>query len=194
MDEQSGTGAPVPDFPRRAVTALAVGNVGKQDNAATGGHGGDGHGTGGTSQPAAPARTRLIERKTVAEVPLTGLSSLIPYRAELERLTGLPGEGRDGSPSASQEATRTAASAAGNQVNQVATVSRPPKTTTRVRRNASAYSRMSLAEQIATGIQQLRDHAAGKMKLKTTIVRVPAKTRRVTAKKVARPSRGRKPA
>jgi len=96
------------------VTALAVGNVGKQDYAATGGPGGDGHGTGGTSQPAAPARPRLIERKTVAEVPLTGLSSPIPYLAELERLTGLPGEGRGGSPSASQEATDPAAPALPN--------------------------------------------------------------------------------
>lgn len=81
----------------------------------------------------------------------------------------------------------------------MATVSRPPKAMTRGRRTSSAYSRMSLAEQIATGIQQLRDHAAGKIKLKTTIVRVPAKTRRVAAKRVAakkaaRPSRGRKPA
>lgn len=74
----------------------------------------------------------------------------------------------------------------------MATVSRPPKTTIRVRRQASAYSRMTLAEQIATGIQQLRDHAAGKIKLKTTIVRVPAKARRIAAKKPARPSRGRK--
>ena len=31
-------------------------------------------GTVGTSQPAARTRTRLIERKTVPEVPLTGLS------------------------------------------------------------------------------------------------------------------------
>lgn len=76
----------------------------------------------------------------------------------------------------------------------MATVSRPSKTTTRGRRTSSAYSRMSLAEQIATGIQQARDHAAGKIKLKTTIVRVPSKTRRVAAKKAARPSRGRKPA
>jgi hypothetical protein len=32
---------------RRAVTALAIGNVGKQREAATGGHRGDGHGTTG---------------------------------------------------------------------------------------------------------------------------------------------------
>ena len=33
--------------PSRAVTALAIGNVGKRREAATGGHGGDGHATGG---------------------------------------------------------------------------------------------------------------------------------------------------
>ena len=32
---------------RRAVTALAIGNIGTRQEAATGGHGGDGHGTGG---------------------------------------------------------------------------------------------------------------------------------------------------
>jgi hypothetical protein len=53
---------------------------------------------------------------------------------------------------------------------------------------------MTVAQQIATGIQQLRDHAAGKIKLKTTTVVVPAKPRRVAAKKAARPSRSRKPA
>ena len=76
----------------------------------------------------------------------------------------------------------------------MATVSKPPKSSTKGRRTSSAYSRMSVAEQIAAGIQQLRDHAAGKIKLKTTIVRVPAKTRCVAAKKAARPSRSRKPA
>jgi hypothetical protein len=52
---------------------------------------------------------------------------------------------------------------------------------------------MGLAEQLTAAIQSIRDHAAGKIKLKTTIVRGPAMPRRVTAKKAARPSRGRKP-
>jgi len=36
---------------RRAVTALAIGNVGKRCEAATGGHGGDGRATGGYCDP-----------------------------------------------------------------------------------------------------------------------------------------------
>lgn len=70
----------------------------------------------------------------------------------------------------------------------------PPKPSQIRHHSPTAAAKMSLAEQIATGIQQLRDHAASKIKLKTTIVRVPAKPRRVAAKKAARSSRGRKPA
>ena len=63
----------------------------------------------------------------------------------------------------------------------------------RLKQSKSPYSSMSLAEQLSAAIQSIRDHAAGKDKLKTTIVHVPAKPRRVAAKKAARPSRGRKP-
>jgi len=49
------------------------------------------------------------------------------------------------------------------------------------------------AWRIATGVQQLRGHAAGKIKLKTTTVIVPSKPRCLSAKKAARTSRSRKP-
>jgi hypothetical protein len=51
---------------RRAVTALAIGNVGKRCDATTGGHGGDGHGTGGCCD----AKSRRL-----ADRPPTGASS-----------------------------------------------------------------------------------------------------------------------
>lgn len=76
----------------------------------------------------------------------------------------------------------------------MATVSKSPKSSKSTCRAPSAYSQMTIAQQIAIGIQQVRDHAAGKIKLKTTTVSVPAKARRVAAKKAARPSRSRKPA
>ena len=45
---------------------------------------------------------------------------------------------------------------------------------------------------LMAAMKSVRDHAAGKIKLKTTTVVVPAKLRRVAAKKAARPSRSRK--
>jgi hypothetical protein len=63
---------------RRAVTALAIGNVGKQCEAATGGHGVDGHATGGCCETGHQAHEPLISSKktanVLAEVPLAGLS------------------------------------------------------------------------------------------------------------------------
>jgi hypothetical protein len=47
---------------RRAVTALAIGNVGKQREAAAGGHGGDGHGTGGCCDTTAKRRSHDTSR------------------------------------------------------------------------------------------------------------------------------------
>ncbi len=70
---------------RKAVTLLAIGNIGKRRDAATGGQAAcgavGGHAVEGccdtlrTPGPAPPeTHESLISRKTVAEVPLTGLS------------------------------------------------------------------------------------------------------------------------
>ena len=54
---------------RRAVTALAIGNVGKQDNAATGGHGNEGHATGGCCDtiPNQKPRSYDTSRKSLSQ-------------------------------------------------------------------------------------------------------------------------------
>jgi hypothetical protein len=65
-----------PNHPLRpAVTALAVANVGKQRDAATGGHGGDGHGTEGccdanhaTLKPRSHDTSRIAGAKLMARV------------------------------------------------------------------------------------------------------------------------------
>ncbi len=60
--------------PRRAVTALAIGNVGKQREAATGGHRGDGHGTTGCcdtkpdQKPRSQDTSRIAWAKLMARV------------------------------------------------------------------------------------------------------------------------------
>jgi hypothetical protein len=55
---------------RQAVTALAIGNVGKQREAATDGHGGDGHGTAGcydtTAKPRSHDTSRIAWAKLMA--------------------------------------------------------------------------------------------------------------------------------
>jgi hypothetical protein len=57
---------------RRAVTALAIGNVGKRGDATTGGHGGDGHGTGGccdaNQKPRSHDTSRIAWAKLLARV------------------------------------------------------------------------------------------------------------------------------
>jgi hypothetical protein len=60
---------------RRAVTALAIGNVGKQREAMNGGHGGDGHGTEGsrdanhaTLKPRSHDTSRIAWAKLMARV------------------------------------------------------------------------------------------------------------------------------
>jgi hypothetical protein len=57
---------------RRAVTALAIGNVGKRGEAATSGHGGDGHGTEGCSdapqKPSSHDTSRIAWAKLLARV------------------------------------------------------------------------------------------------------------------------------
>jgi hypothetical protein len=60
---------------RRAVTALAIGNVSKQRDAATRGHGGDGHGTKGccdanhaTLKPRSQDTSRIAWAKLMARV------------------------------------------------------------------------------------------------------------------------------
>ena len=60
---------------RRAVTALAIGNIGKRGDATTGGHGGDGHGTEGccdanhaTLKPRSHDTSRIAWAKLMARV------------------------------------------------------------------------------------------------------------------------------
>jgi hypothetical protein len=57
---------------RRAVTALAIGNIGKQRAAAAGGHGGDGYATGGCSdahqKPRSHDTSRIAWAKLLARV------------------------------------------------------------------------------------------------------------------------------
>jgi hypothetical protein len=52
---------------RRAVTSLAIGNVGKRQEAATGGHGGDGHATEGCCDAHQKLRSHDTSRKSVGE-------------------------------------------------------------------------------------------------------------------------------
>jgi hypothetical protein len=58
--------------PRRAVTAMAVGNIGTPRNAATGGHGGDCHATGfrcdTTARPRSHDTSRIASAKLMARV------------------------------------------------------------------------------------------------------------------------------
>ena len=49
---------------REAVTALAIGNIGKRRDAAAGGHGGDGHATGGGCD--APQKPRSHDTSRIA--------------------------------------------------------------------------------------------------------------------------------
>jgi len=57
---------------RKGVTALAIGNIGKRGEAATGGHGGDGHATGGCSdahqKPRSHDTSRIAWAKLLARV------------------------------------------------------------------------------------------------------------------------------
>jgi hypothetical protein len=55
---------------RRAVTALAIGNIGKRRDAATGGHGGDGHATGGCCDARQKPRSHDTSRIAWAKLPL----------------------------------------------------------------------------------------------------------------------------
>ena len=56
----------------KAVTALAIGNVGKRGETATGGHGGDGHATGGccaaNQKPSSHDTSRIAWAKLMARV------------------------------------------------------------------------------------------------------------------------------
>jgi len=67
---------------RRAVTALAIGNVGKRREAATGGHGGDGHATGGcceaNQRPRSHDTSRIAWAKLMARVGKSFHSSAPP--------------------------------------------------------------------------------------------------------------------
>jgi len=58
---------------RRAVTALAIGNIGKPGDAATGGHGGDGHAAGGccdaNQKPRSHDTSRIAWAKLMARSP-----------------------------------------------------------------------------------------------------------------------------
>ena len=91
---------------RRAVTALAIGNVGKRQDATTGGHGGDGHGTEGccdanpNQKPRSHDTSRIAWAKLMARVgeefPLEcpacgGDIRLIAFRllSECETIPGL---------------------------------------------------------------------------------------------------------
>ena len=59
-------------LPSRAVTALAIGNVGKRREVATGGHGGDGHATEGCcdahQKPRSHDTSRIAWAKLLARV------------------------------------------------------------------------------------------------------------------------------
>ena len=91
---------------RRAVTALAIGNIGKRGDATTGGHGGDGHGTEGccdanpNQKPRSHDTSRIAWAKLMARVgeefPLEcpacgGDIRLIAFRllSECETIPGL---------------------------------------------------------------------------------------------------------
>jgi hypothetical protein len=89
---------------RRAVTSLAIGNVGKRQEAATGGHGGDGHGSRGgcdaDQKPRSHDTSRIAWAKLMARVgeefPLEcpacgGDIRLIAFRllSECETIPGL---------------------------------------------------------------------------------------------------------
>jgi hypothetical protein len=77
------------------VTELAIGNVGKQDNAATGGHGGDGHGTAGccdaNQKPRSHDTSRIAWAKLMARVGEAFCVSGVWSRHPTHRVTPKPG-------------------------------------------------------------------------------------------------------
>ena len=78
----------------------------------------------------------------------------------------------------------------------MATVNKPRSTAAGGRKPAPSKSRPAspMFVELMAAMKSVRSHAAGKVTLKTTTVQVLPKSRRVAAKKAARPSRSRKPA